>query len=78
VIGGTHFLASAFVGAGLYVQVGDVSLAGLPAQWDYLTADAAGKRRLAQRRGRITDTATNQVVGASPTRPVCMARHRRF
>jgi DNA-binding beta-propeller fold protein YncE len=60
-------LASAFVAAqGMYVQVGDVQIGGpLPAQWDYLTADAAGKRLYVSHNAEVVviDTATNQVVG---------------
>ena len=59
--------ASAFVAAqGMYVQVGDVQIGGpLPAQWDYLTADAAGKRLYVSHNAEVVviDTATNQVVG---------------
>ena len=58
---------SPFVGAqGMYVQVGDVQIGGpLPAQWDYLTADAAGKRLYVSHNAEVVviDTATNQVVG---------------
>jgi len=68
VVGGALIsLASAFVAAqGMYVQVGDVQIGGpLPAQWDYLTADAAGKRLYVSHNAEVVviDTATNQVVG---------------
>jgi len=68
VIGGALIsLASAFVAAqGMYAQVGDVQIGGpLPAQWDYLTADAAGKRLYVSHNAEVVviDTTTNQVIG---------------
>jgi DNA-binding beta-propeller fold protein YncE len=49
-----------------YAQVADIQIGGpLPAQWDYLTADAAGKRLYVSHNAEVVviDTATNQVIG---------------
>ena len=49
-----------------YAQVADIQIGGpLPAQWDYLLADAAGKRLYVSHNAEVVviDTATDKVVG---------------
>jgi DNA-binding beta-propeller fold protein YncE len=49
-----------------YVQVADIQIGGpLPAQWDYLNADAASKRLYVSHNAEVVviDTATDKVVG---------------
>jgi DNA-binding beta-propeller fold protein YncE len=49
-----------------YSQVGDIQVGGpLPAQWDYLTADSAGKRLYVSHNAEVVviDTATDKIVG---------------
>src|SRR5262245_64551989 len=51
---------------GTYSQVGDIQIGGpLPAQWDYLLADAAGKRLYVSHSAEVVviDTAAEKVVG---------------
>ncbi len=59
--------SSAFLAAqSLYAPAGDIQIGGpLPAQWDYLNADAAGKRLYVSHNAEVVviDTATNKVVG---------------
>lgn len=60
-------MAAAFAAAqGQYLQIADIQVGGpLPAQWDYLLADAASKRLYVSHNAEVVviDTATNQVVG---------------
>lgn len=60
-------MAGGFLGAqGLFSQVGDIPIGGpLPAQWDYLTADAAGKRLYVSHNAEVVviDTSTQKVIG---------------
>jgi DNA-binding beta-propeller fold protein YncE len=70
---GVLSLAAGFVAAqGMYSQVGDIPIpqaAGqpvVPAQWDYLLADGAGKRLYVSHGNTevvVVDTATDKVVG---------------
>jgi len=52
---------------GQYSQIGDIQIGGpLPAQWDYLYADAAGKRLYVSHGNAevvVIDTATDKIVG---------------
>jgi len=51
---------------GAYAQVADIQIGGpLPAQWDYLLADAAGKRLYVSHNAEVVviDTATDKVIG---------------
>ncbi|MEO8482470.1 MAG: YncE family protein [Acidobacteriota bacterium] len=51
---------------GTYAQAADIPIGGpLPAQWDYLTADAAGKKLYVSHNAEVVviDTATDKVVG---------------
>ena len=53
-------------GQGSYVQVADIKVGGpLPAQWDYLSADAGSKRLYVSHGTEVVviDTATDQVIG---------------
>jgi DNA-binding beta-propeller fold protein YncE len=68
VIAGMISLAAGFIAAqGMYAQVGDIVIGGpLPAQWDYLLADSAGKRLYVshgQAEVVVIDTSTNKVIG---------------
>src|SRR6185295_2932291 len=61
-------IAAGFVSAqGQYAQIGDIPIGGpLPAQWDYLYADAAGKRLYVSHGNAevvVIDTATDKIVG---------------
>src|SRR5689334_4251491 len=60
-------IASGFVAAqGMYAQVGDVQIGGpLPAQWDYILADAVGKRVYVSHNAEVVviDSATDKVIG---------------
>jgi DNA-binding beta-propeller fold protein YncE len=61
-------IAAGFVSAqGQYSQIGDIQIGGpLPAQWDYLYADAAGKRLYVSHGNAevvVIDTTTDKVVG---------------
>ena len=67
-IAGVLSLAGGFVAAqAMYSQTGDIQIGGpLPAQWDYLNADAAGKRLYVSHGNAevvVVDTATEKVVG---------------
>ena len=51
---------------GTYAQVGDIAIGGpLPAQWDYLTADAPSKRLYVSHNAEVVviDTASDKVIG---------------
>src|SRR3954451_6156797 len=64
---GLLLMHASFAGAqGTYAQVADIQIGGpLPAQWDYLTADPAGKRLYVSHNAEVVvvDTATDKVVG---------------
>ena len=58
--------ASAVAGQDPYVQVAGIRVGGpLPAQWDYLNADAGSKRLYVSHNAEVVviDTATDQVIG---------------
>jgi len=63
----TMSLAAAYVAAqSTYTQVSDIPIGGpLPAQWDYLTPDSAGKRLYVSHNAEVVviDSATEKVVG---------------
>jgi DNA-binding beta-propeller fold protein YncE len=63
----TMSLAAVYVAAqGSYSQVGDIPIGGpLPAQWDYLTPDPAGKRVYVSHNAEVVviDSAADMVVG---------------
>src|SRR5262245_96632 len=67
VLAGLFSMATGFVAAqGTYSQVGDIQIGGpLPAQWDYLLADGAGRRLYVSHNGDVvlSDPAANTVVG---------------
>src|SRR6185503_4583220 len=60
-------MATGFLAAqGTYSQIGDIQIGGpLPAQWDYLNTDAAGKRLYVSHNAEVVviDTASDKVVG---------------
>src|SRR5690349_9036845 len=60
-------MATGFVaGQGVYSQIADIPIGGpLPAQWDYLNADAAARRLYVSHNAEVVviDTATNKVIG---------------
>jgi DNA-binding beta-propeller fold protein YncE len=64
---GTWLGAQGGGGAAPYVQVSDILIGGpLPAQWDYLNVDSAGKRLYVSHGNAevvVIDTATEKVVG---------------
>jgi DNA-binding beta-propeller fold protein YncE len=67
-LAGIVSLAGGFVAAqGMYAQTGDVPIGGpLPAQWDNLNVDSAGKRLYVSHGNTevvVIDTATEKVVG---------------
>src|SRR5690242_15547382 len=56
----------ALAGQGSYSQVADIKIGGpLPAQWDYLNADAGSKRLYVSHNAEVVviDTATDRVIG---------------
>jgi len=58
--------AASALAQGTYSQVADIQIGGpLPAQWDYLLADAASKRLYVSHNAEVVviDTATGKVVG---------------
>jgi DNA-binding beta-propeller fold protein YncE len=67
-LAGVFSLGGAFLAAqGMYAQTGDIPIGGpLPAQWDYLNVDSAGKRLYVSHGNAevvVIDTATEKVVG---------------
>src|SRR4029079_1246225 len=60
-------MAAGFLAAqGMYSPIDDIQIGGpLPAQWDYLNVDSAGKRLYVSHNAEVVviDTATNKVVG---------------
>jgi len=66
-IAGLVFMPAASAAAqSAYVQVADIQIGGpLPAQWDYVLPDAAGKRLYVSHNAEVVviDTVTNTVVG---------------
>jgi YVTN family beta-propeller protein len=66
-VAGIVSLAAGYLAAqGMYAQAGDIMIGGpLPASWDYLNADAAGKRLYVSHASEVVviDTATEKVVG---------------
>jgi len=65
-VGLSALVTAVVVAQGQYVQVADIPIGGpLPAQWDYLTPDPAGKRLYVSHNAEVVviDTATDKVVG---------------
>src|SRR4051794_4580977 len=63
---GLAFVPSMAAAQGTYAQAGDIPIGGpLPAQWDYLNADAAGRRLYVSHNAEVVviDTSTGKVIG---------------